>query len=208
MIGEFLFQVIEFLLDFINSWGYLGIFLGMVIESSFFPFPSEVILIPAGALIAQKEMVFGFVFLAALFGTLIGALINYFLAFYLGRRTINFLISKYGCFLFLNKENLYRSEVFFNKHGEITTFVGRLIPVFRQLISIPAGFLKMDIIRFCFFTSLGGGLWSLILIFVGYLFGSNLEWFEANKGVLTLFLLSFCLILIVFYLIFKKKKKL
>ena len=207
IILDLFYRFIEILLTFIKDMGYLGIFIGMTIESSFIPFPSEIILIPAGALIAQGEMSFVPVFIAGLLGSLAGAFINYFLALHLGRRTINFLIVKYGKVFFLNKEKLERSDVYFKKHGEITTFIGRLIPVVRQLISLPAGFSKMNIFKFCLFTSLGAGIWTLILIYLGYLFGNNSELIKANMNLILLVILLLSAIILIIYLIIRVKRK-
>lgn len=206
MIGELFSQLIAAVLAIISELGYIGIFIGMTIESSFFPFPSEIILIPAGALVAQGEMTVSFVFMAGLLGSLVGALINYVLALFLGRTAIDYLLSRYGKFLFLNKEKLHQSDVYFKKHGDITTFVGRLIPVIRQLISIPAGFSRMNLFKFCFFTSLGAGLWTGILIYVGYIFGNNLEWINKNMEALSMIVLLFALIVLVIYLIWNKRR--
>lgn len=165
-------NLINFILNLINELGYFGIFIGMTIESSFFPFPSEVILIPAGVLIAQGKMAFIIVFIAGILGSLAGAIINYFLALFLGRITIDLLVDKYGKFLFLTKNKLHKTDVYFEKHGEITTFVGRLIFIVRQLISLPAGFARMNFFKFLLYTFLGSGIWALILILIGYLFGN------------------------------------
>ena len=172
---EIITQIASFLVLIIKELGYFGIFMGMLIESSFFPFPSEVILIPAGALIASGELNFFLVFVSSLLGSLSGALINFFLALFLGRAFVDLLVLKYGKFIFINKEKLKKSDEYFKKHGEITTFIGRFIPAIRQLISIPAGFSKMNLLKFCLFTSLGAGIWALILIYIGYLFGNNSE---------------------------------
>ena len=203
MLIELFYQLIEILLSIIKELGYLGIFIGMTIESSFFPFPSEIILIPAGALIAKGEMVFLFVFLAGLFGSLAGALINYFLALYLGRTSIDLLVSKYGKIFFINKEKLRKSDNYFKKHGEITTFLGRLIIGVRQIISLPAGFSRMNLFKFCLFTGLGAGIWAVILMSVGYFFGSNIE--PKLKAIIALILIFFCLITIVIYMRNKKE---
>ena len=201
---EFFNQIVEGLLAIIAKFGYLGIFIGMTIESSFIPFPSEIIMIPAGALIATGQMTFFWVFFAGLLGSLVGALINFFLAFYLGRKTINFLILKYGKFFLLGIRGLERSDIYFKKHGEITTFLGRLIPVVRQLISLPAGFSKMNLFRFCLFTSLGAGIWTFILIYLGYLFGNNSELIKANMNLIFLVISIFLLIILISYFIWIK----
>jgi membrane protein DedA with SNARE-associated domain len=178
----------------------------MTIESSFFPFPSEIILIPAGVLIAQKELNLFFVFIASVLGSILGAYINYFLALWLGRKTVDKLVLRYGKFIFVQKESLDKADNYFKNHGQITTFVGRLIPVIRQLISLPAGFAKMDFARFTLFTALGAGIWSLILISLGYLFGKNLEWLYSNMNLVSLLAMTFALLIILIYLLFFKKK--
>ena len=109
MLFEFLSNILGSLLLIIKELGYFGIFIGMAIESSFFPFPSEIILIPAGALVAKGHMVFYLVFIAGLMGSIVGAMINYLLALLLGRTAVNILVSKYGKFLFLNEKKLKKS---------------------------------------------------------------------------------------------------
>jgi len=202
MLFELFYRLTETLLSIIKEIGYLGIFIGMVIESSFFPFPSEVILIPAGALVARGEMSFFLVFIAGLLRSLVGAWINFFLALFLGRKTIDFLISRYGKFLFINRENLMKTDNYFKKHGEVTTFVGRLVPLVRQLISLPAGFAKMNFLKFSVFTALGAGIWTAILIYIGYFFGSNVQLFM--KEVIALLLIISLTILLIYYLIKRK----
>ncbi len=204
---EIFYNLIEALIAVIKELGYLGIFIGMTIESSFIPFPSEIILIPAGALVAKGEMAFLFVFLAGLFGSLAGALINFFLALLLGRTAVDFLVSKYGKILFINKEKLKKSDDYFRKYGEITTFIGRLIPVIRQLISLPAGFSRMNIFRFCLFTSLGAGIWALILIYIGYIFGNNADVIQRNIDSITIILLLFSSIILIIYILWIKNKR-
>ena len=196
-------SLIESLLLLINNLGYLGIFIGMTIESSFVPLPSELILIPAGALIARGEMAFFPVFFAGLFGSILGALVNYYLALFLGRRTVDFLVKKYGKFLFMNKKNLERTDAYFRKHGEATTFVGRLIPLARHLISLPAGFARMNLSKFIIFTALGAGLWTAILIFVGYFFGSDAP---SSLKIMTAIILALSLVFLLIYYLRQKKK--
>jgi len=204
MFVELFHNAVNYLLGIVGSLGYLGIFIGMLIESSFFPFPSEAILIPAGVLVQKGEMLFLVVFAAGLLGSLSGALINYFLALYLGRGLVNKLIVNYGKIFFIGEKSILKSERYFEKHGEITTFVGRLIPGVRQLISLPAGFSKMRLGKFCFYTSLGAGIWGLILIYLGYIFGENRAVIENNLSLISMAVLGVCLVIILIYL-FKKK---
>jgi len=133
-------------------------------------------------------------------------LINFFLALYLGRATVDFLISKYGKVFFITEKRLKKTDDYFKKHGDITTFIGRLIPVVRQLISIPAGFSRMNLFKFCLFTGLGAGIWTAILIYVGYFFGNNTVWLNENLKIITLILLLFSLIILVIYILRNRRK--
>ena len=203
MLINLFHQLIETILSIINELGYWGIFFGMTLESSFFPFPSEIILIPAGALIAQGEMTILPVFIAGLLGSLAGALINYFLALCLGRTVIDSLILKYGKVFFISQKQIAKSDEYFKKHGDITTFIGRLIIGIRQVISLPAGFSRMNIFKFCLFTGLGAGIWAIILIYVGYFLGSSID--SKTKALITIIIIAFSLGIIVVYLIRKKR---
>lgn len=200
---EFFLTLTNFLLEIVNSLGYVGIFIGMTIESSFVPFPSEIILIPAGALAAKGGMSVFLIFISAVLGSLLGALINYSIAFFLGRTAVDLLIEKHGKFFLLSQAKLKKSDEYFAKYGEITTFVGRLIPVVRQLISLPAGFSKMKLSKFCLYTSLGAGIWGAVLIFVGYFFGSSVS--PELKLTITSIVLLFSIIILLFYILRKRK---
>ncbi len=204
---SFLSSIVPPLLSAINSLGYLGIFAGMILESSFFPFPSEIILIPAGALISQGKMSFLPVFLLALAGSWAGALINYYLAFHLGRKGVEKLVSRYGKIFFISRNELDKTDNYFERHGHITTFVGRLLPVVRQLISLPAGFSKMKMSRFLLFTGLGAGIWSLVLIYTGWLADRNSAWLSQNPAWLTAIIIVICIIIIASYILFLRKSK-
>ena len=204
MVYELLLRLAGTLVALIRELGYLGIFIGMTIESSFFPFPSEVVLIPAGALVARGEMNAVLVFIAGLLGSILGAWINYFFAFFLGRKAIDILVAKYGKFLFIDKKSLRRTDRYFERHGEITTFVGRLVFVIRQLISLPAGFARMNFLKFTLYTALGAGIWTAIMIYVGYFFGSD---FNPVMKVVTAILLGISLIILLIYYLIKNNKK-
>lgn len=156
------------------NMNYTAVGLLMTLESSFVPFPSEVVIPPAVYVACNPETKGGMkIWLIVLVGTLgamLGAYINYFLARWLGRPIIYaFADSKAGHLLRLSKEKIVRAEDYFNHHGNVSTLVGRLIPVIRQLISIPAGLAKMNIAAFSLFTFIGAGVWNCILAFLGYL---------------------------------------
>ncbi|MFA4941259.1 MAG: DedA family protein [Patescibacteria group bacterium] len=197
-MGEF----INFLLSISQSMGYGGIVLLMAIESSFVPFPSEVVIPPAAYLASQGEMNIILIILAGVVGSLIGAAMNYWLAFYLGRILIYKIADcRLSHFLMVNSAKIKKSEDFFLNYGNISTLIGRLIPVVRQLISLPAGFSGMNFKSFFFYTALGSGIWVTILALLGYAFGANQEmlveyykeisWFFAIIGVLSIAIIFF-----------------
>ena len=202
MLSELLSSFTQFLLDTIGYFDYLGIFLLTCLESSFIPFPSELILIPAGALVAKGEMSFVMVFLAATMGNVVGAYINYAIALFLGRKMFNNLIKKYGKVLFISEKAILKSEKYFKKHGEFSIFIARLIPGIRQLISFPAGFFRMNLLTFGIFTALGASIGSFILIYLGYILGENSDLLSSNLEAISLILLLVAGITIIAYIIF------
>lgn len=159
--------LIQFCLDHLNYW---TVMLFMAIESSFIPFPSEAVVPPAAWKAAVTgEMSVALVVVFATLGALIGALVNYYLAVWLGRPVLyKFANSRIGHMCLLDEAKIKHAEEYFDKHGAISTFVGRLVPAVRQLISIPAGLARMGLGRFVFYTSLGAGTWNLILALLGY----------------------------------------
>ena len=193
-------EIAQLLVDLIFDWGYLGIFLLMAIESSFVPFPSEIVMIPAGYLASQGEMSLTLVLLSGLGGSMVGALINYYLALTLGRK----ILLKYGRYFFIKKESLWKMESYFNKHGHISTFTGRLIPGIRQLISIPAGLARMNLVEFSLFTALGAGLWALVLTLLGYFIGENQELISAYLKQITIGVVG--LLVVIGFVYYKYKK--
>ena len=152
-------------------------------------------------------MSFVLAFIAGLLGSLAGALVNYYIALYIGRRAAEKLADRYGKIFLISKENLIKTEKYFDKHGEITTFIGRLIPAVRQLISLPAGFAKMNVARFCLYTCLGAGIWSLILMLLGYFIGNNQELIKQNLNIITICLFLVSGIIILGYVLYHKRNK-
>lgn len=161
-------EIINFIVEVVGQLGYLGIFAMMFLESSFFPFPSEVVMIPAGYLAYKGEMNAIIAVIMGILGSLAGALFNYYLALKFGR----IFILKFGKYFFFSEKTMNQMEAFFKAHGEISTFIGRLITVVRQYISLPAGLAKMNLAKFCFYTSLGAGIWVIILTILGYYIGA------------------------------------
>ncbi|APW64718.1 DedA family protein [Poseidonibacter parvus] len=164
-----LHDIVNFVVDTVGSLGYTGIFIMMFLESSFFPFPSEVVMVPAGYLAYKGEMNIYFAIFAGVAGSLTGALFNYFLAVKFGRA---FLV-KYGKYFFIKEETISKMEEFFKSHGHISTFSGRLIPAVRQYISFPAGLARMNLLTFSIYTTLGAAIWVVILTLLGYYLGDN-----------------------------------
>lgn len=162
-------DLIHRLTEAIFTLGYPGIAVLMFIESSFIPFPSELVLPPAGYLAAQGRMSVPLAFLAGLTGSLLGALFNYYVAVYVGEP----FLRRYGKYFFVKPQSLDKAEAFFRRHGEIGTFIGRLVPVVRQLISVPAGLARMHLGRFLFYTGLGAGVWCAVLLYIGWLLGRH-----------------------------------
>jgi membrane protein DedA with SNARE-associated domain len=175
--------------------GYPGIALLMAIESSFVPFPSELVMPPAGYHISQGDMSWAFVIGAGIGGSLIGAYVNYALAAWLGRP----FFLKYGRYFLVREEHIDRCDRFFARHGEITMFVGRLIPVVRQLISLPAGVARMNLLRFTLYTALGAGIWVTVLTYIGYVVGKNQELLHRYLSDATLWALAGVAIVVFVY---------
>lgn len=194
-----------------RDWGPLLILLFMAIESSLIPFPSEVVMIPAGFLAARHELFPGeplpsaaLAVACGVLGSLAGAYFNYFLALKLGRP----ILHRHSRWFFLTPGKLDRAEEIFREYGEVATFVCRLLPGIRQLISIPAGLSRMNFARFSFFTGLGAGIWVLVLTGIGYHFGNRakdmtyVELLERGQTLISdhlLWILLACLVILMTY---------
>ena len=196
---------------YMDNMNYGTITLLMTIESSFLPFPSEVV-VPPAAYKASKEGSDLNIFLVVIFATLgaiIGALINYYLALWLGRPIVHkFAESKFGKLCLLSSEKITKAEDYFVKHGRSSTFVGRLVPGIRQLISIPAGLAKMPLLPFIFFTTLGAVVWNIILAVLGYLAHGKADLISKYSSELSYILLGLGILFVIYlvYSNFVKKK--
>jgi membrane protein DedA with SNARE-associated domain len=170
---EFIVNLTGGALDNLN---YFWIIVFMTIESSFIPFPSEVVMIPAAYMAAAEgQMSIPMIITCGTTGALFGALINYALAYYLGRPIVyRFANSRFGHMCLIDQEKVEKAEAYFYKHGVISTLIGRLIPAIRQLISIPAGLSKMNIWKFMIYTCLGAGIWNAVLVGIGLVFHSQI----------------------------------
>ena len=182
-----LHDFIEWILATVEAWGYWGIFIAMAMESTVLPVPSELVVIPAGVLAHEGKMDFSLVVLTSTLGSLVGAFINYSFALWVGRP----FLEKYGKYFFVRPAVLDKTDAFFLKHGAISTFTGRLILGIRHLISLPAGLTRMNPVSFVLYTTLGAGLWSLVLALFGYFIGGNRALIEENKLLITAAVLGF-----------------
>lgn len=192
---------------YMQNMNYFTITLLMVIESSFIPFPSEIVIPPAIWKAAGGELNMYLVVLFATLGALIGALLNYVLAMWLGRVIVYRLVeTKVGKLFLLSQAKIEHAEAYFNRHGRSSTFIGRLVPGIRQLISIPAGLAKMNFKQFVIFTILGSGLWNIILAVLSYSLYKQQDLLKEYMHELSYALLA-AGVLFVIYLIWKYRKK-
>jgi membrane protein DedA with SNARE-associated domain len=202
---EFIKQIFISIAEYLSQFGHLGIFIGMTLESACIPIPSEVIL-PLGGYLVYKGIgsVLSMTIVATL-GCLAGSVIAYVLGYFGGRP----FILKYGKYFFISKHDFERAEKFFQKRGEITIFLSRLLPIIRTFISLPAGIAKMNFIKFCFYTILGSFPWCFLFVYLGKKLGDNWKSIEENlKGFdyLILALIIAAIVGYVVYKIFKGKK--
>jgi membrane protein DedA with SNARE-associated domain len=196
-------EIILWLVKVIGDMGYVGILLLMAMESSLFPVPSELVVPPAGYLASQGQMNIWLVIFFATLGSLIGALFNYAIAYYLGRPWI----LRYGKYFLIPPEKFAKVESFFLKHGEISTFTGRLIIVVRHLISLPAGLSKMDLKRFTLFTLAGSFIWVSILAYIGYIVGNNMDLVKSYYKQAVIGLVVIMTIVLAVYIVWQKNRQ-
>lgn len=197
-----LHDIVLFIVSTIGNMGYAGIIALMFLESSFFPFPSEVVIPPAAYLASKGEMNLYIVIICGILGSLLGAIFNYYIALYLGRP----FFLRYGKYFFITQKSIDKAERFFKEHGHISTFVGRLLPGIRQYISLPAGIARMNIFLFCVFTSIGAGIWVVVLAMLGYLFGMHEDILKEKLHSVTIFIILFVSLIIIIYVLLRRKK--
>ncbi|MBQ3447762.1 MAG: DedA family protein [Synergistaceae bacterium] len=193
----------QWLVDTIGRMGYTGIISLMFLESSFFPFPSEVVMPPAGYLAWKGEMSLVLVLLSGIAGSILGALFNYWIAVKLGRP---FLL-KYGKYFFVSAESVSKADDFFKRHGHVSTLVGRLLPVIRQYISLPAGIARMNLWTFTLFTTIGAGAWVIVLTFAGYLLGEHQDMLKEYLHIITLACVAVAVIIAGGYMLILRRRR-
>ncbi len=200
-------QFFHWLAETVLALGYPGIVILMAIESSVLPLPSELVMPPAGYLAAKGQMNGWIAIAAGGVGSVIGALVNYALAVFVGEPVLR----RYGKYILLSQRSLDRAEAFFRRHGEISTLLGRLLPVIRHLISIPAGMCRMRLIRFVGFTALGAAVWCGILTYLGWLIGRHGEEVQAAIGpyvhrTLIQYVLPAVILLLLAYVLWRRRQ--
>jgi membrane protein DedA with SNARE-associated domain len=196
-------DLINWLLNTLNATGYPGIFALMAMESSIIPLPSELVMPPAGYLAHQGQMNIWIAIIIGTIGSLVGSYANYFAAHWLGRP----LVLKYGKYVWITEEKFAKVEKFFLNHGEISIFIGRLLPVIRHLISIPAGIAGMNHLRFSLYTLIGAGMWCTILAWIGYFIGKEQALIMKYSHQAVIGVMIFSAVLIAFYIWRQKKRR-
>ncbi len=189
-------------LTLLGQLDYSAIFLLMAAESSFLPVPSELVMTPAGYLIATGRLELWWVMVAANLGSLVGSLGSYYLALLLGRP----LLLRFGRYFLIRPHHWDKTERFIQAHGEISIFSGRFVPGVRHLISMPAGLARMALPRFLFYTLLGAGMWNTVLLLIGYFVGDRQEWMKANFPWIVVAALLFVTTIVLGYLYHHRRR--
>jgi len=195
-------EALNWLVQTIGVMGYPGIIILMAMESSIIPVPSELVMAPAGYLASKGEMSLWVAVLCGTVGSLMGSFANYFVSQYLGRP----LILKYGKYVGISHHKFEMVERYFHRHGEISIFVCRLMPVLRHLISIPAGISRMNHARFATYTVLGAGIWMIVLTYIGYFIGENQDLIMQYSHHALLCALAFCAVLVAVYVWVQRRR--
>lgn len=203
MISDWVGQILQWNVDLIHHLGYGGILFLMTLESSVFPIPSEMVMPQAGYLVARGEMNMAAVITLGVLGSWLGALLNYVVALKLGRP----FFLKFGRYFFCPPDKFAMVERFFQAHGEVSTFTGRLIPVVRHLISIPAGLTRMKMSHFLFYTGIGSAIWMVTLTLIGYVCEKNIDLIKKYSHICTLGVIVLCAVIIAVYVWAHKRRQ-
>jgi len=195
-------STISIINNFIGKIGYLGIFIGMFLESTIIPIPSELVMIPAGIASANGDFSFIMINIVGVAGNVLGALFSYYLAISIGRT----LFFKIGKIFFIKAENIIKIENFFLKYGAFSVFIGRLLPGFRHFISIPAGIARMNIKIFIIFTTIGSIIWTLILSCLGYFIGNNQDLIKQYSYQIMFFIIIIIILFAIAFIFIKKSQ--
>ena len=190
------------LLDLVGQLDYFAIFVLMAAESSILPVPSELVMIPAGYLVAQGVLSPTWVMLAASLGSIAGSLASYGLALWLGRP---FLL-RFGKYFLITSAHLEQTERFVERHGEVAIFTGRFIPGIRHLVSMPAGLARMRMAPFLLYTGVGASLWNGVLLLLGYLLRERQAWLEQNISWIVAGAILFAVGVLGIYIALRRKK--
>ncbi len=174
--------LVGWVMNVVATLGYPGLFALLLLENVFPPIPSEVILPMAGFLAAQGRMTFVGAVIASTVGSVVGALILYAVGYALGARRVRWLVRRYGCWAMLSEQDLDKAYAWFGRYGRAAVLIGRLAPLVRSLISIPAGVARMPLLSFITYTTIGSGVWNALLIWGGWLLGENWEVVGTYQG--------------------------
>ncbi len=195
-------QLFEMVIQLINIWGYWGILIGMALESANVPIPSELIFGFGGYLVFLGTLDFTSVVIAGVVGGLIGSILSYMAGAYGGPE----FVIKYGRYVFLSEKHVNMAQKWFDRYGLMTVLVGRLLPVVRTFISLPAGFAKVNFIKFVVYTVIGSVPWTIALVYMGMLLGENWHLMRTIGHEVSLVVASGLVILLIYYIMRKKRK--
>lgn len=190
----------HWLLELVERFGYVGLFVATLIESTFVPIPAEVTMVPAGILAAQGVFTYTGVMVSSVLGIIAGSLVNYVFAVKFGRS----LLLKYGHYIFIKPEFLTQTERFFARYGSAAIFIGRLLPVIKHYISFVAGIGRMPMKPFIIYTALGGTLWCAIMLHIGYLAELSAQATNSNLGGIGIVILGVALVSLLAWLVKRK----
>lgn len=194
--------MVDFVMDLIGNYGYLGMFLGMVLEAVIIIIPSEAILATGGILASKKIFTFLGAFMTGLLGSVFCAIVIYFMGYFGGQA----FVKKYGHYFFMKEEDLEKSDSWFNKYGLFAALIGRNFPIIRTLISLPIGIMRLSFFKFLIYTTLGSIPWTIAFVYFGYSLGNN--WIIINNYIGKLKVpIRILIALFIINLIYKKIKQ-